>query len=182
MLAFLGKRILNRYTCHIQGTGPVEPVRHCKDWRSQSIRCPSAPSGGLLKRALRSRGAFTRARNVSGENHTRASRVGFRRPRDSSPGGRWPERPWGGTGRLGAAANAQDGGCLFVPAWRHAPRVLLKWRSPAFPIGNDPLCDPLVLKWLPLPSQSQSQVLCPIESGTRHALETNHGEWGWGDT
>lgn len=181
MLAFLGKRILSRCTCHIQGTGPVEPVRHCQGWRSQGVRRASAPSRGLLKRAFRSCGAFTQARNESSENY--ADRVAW------ASAGTETAAPGGGALRSGGAtqgdsaprtavptAAAQDGGCLCVQARRGASRcrtaLLLKWRPPAFPVWNAPFRDPLVLKWPPLSSRSQSRARCSIESGTRHSSES----------
>lgn len=121
----------------------------------------------------------SRARHDSSENY--ADRVGWvSAGTETRAGWRCPEELRGDSGRLGA----RDGGARSrCPRWRLPVRtarrrasscrtaLLLKWRPPAFPICNDPLRKPLVLKWLPLPSRSQSRALCSIKSGTLHPLE-----------
>lgn len=57
-------------------------------------------------------------------------------PGTAAPGGGGLRGRRAGQGDSAPAANVQDGGCLFVPAWRHALRVhgtVLKMAVPSGP-------------------------------------------------
>lgn len=136
------------------------------------------PQSGVVKTSVQKlRSIYTGTQRKQRELR-RPGSVGFRGHRDSSPGWRCPEERRGDPAPRTAVptAAAQDGGCLCVQARRGASRcrtaLLLKWRPPAFPVWNAPFRDPLVLKWLPLSSRSQSRARCSIESGTRHSSES----------